>query len=79
MFNNKQEYLTWRSEWLVKYEKCSETIRQMKLDFKDSQRHNEHVSILPVRWKKNEATEMLENLKIFKTEAQRQYLESKKA
>lgn len=121
-FTNKEEYLTYRSDWKVEYKALSQTIRDVKLMWRyTSQACNKAIQMVggsitydnvnkyfryaeemvkeDVRIKnlyekynndkkwirktrneyKKEATLMLEELKLAKIEANRQYLERKQS
>lgn len=75
-FKTKEEYLQYRKEWKTEYKQLSEDIRECKKDIRDMQRNKEYAgglqsSLVGLR---AEATGMLEELKLAKQEAQRQYL-----
>lgn len=64
-FTNKQEYLAYRSAWKAEYEKLSNEIRKYRGSWT-------HIGL------KLKATDMLEERKLSKIEANRQYLEAKR-
>ena len=75
-FNSKETYLAYRSNWRANYKALSQQIRETKADIKETQRAKGYAggmqySLLKMRAR---ATEMIEELKGAKQEAQRQYL-----
>lgn len=78
-FTNKETYLAYRSEWKANYKELSQLIRETKHDIREAMRAKEYAgsmqySLLKMR---AQATAMLEELKLAKQEAQRQYLAAK--
>lgn len=78
-FNSKETYLAYRSKWKAQYKELSQQIRETKHDIKEAMRAKEYAgrmqySLLKMR---AQATAMLEELKLAKLEAQRQYRESR--
>ncbi len=79
-FNSKETYLAYRSEWKANYKALSQQIRETKIDIKETQRANGYAGSMQYELLKlrKKATAMLEELKLAKQEAQRQYLAAHK-
>jgi len=78
-FNSKETYLAYRSEWKAEYKQLSHEIRETKKDIRELMRNREYAGGLQsslIR-QRAEATAMIEELKLAKIEAQRQYLAAK--
>jgi hypothetical protein len=78
-FKTKEEYLAYRSAWKAEYKQLSYEIRETKKDIRELMRNREYAGGLQsslIR-QRAEATAMLEELKLAKVEAQRQYLAAK--
>ena len=75
-FNSKETYLAYRSEWKAQYKELSQQIRETKADIKETQRHHEYAGTMQYNLIKlrERATFMIEQHKLSKQEAQRQYL-----
>jgi hypothetical protein len=80
-FTNKEEYLAYRSNWKAEYKELSNTIRQIKSDIRMTQKNREYAGRMQYTLIKERkaAASMLEDLKLSKAEAQRQYLEQKQS
>lgn len=80
-FTNKEEYLAYRSSWKDEYKELSKTIRELKANIRETQKNRENAGRL--RYVRNRdrkaARTMLDDLKLSKVEAQRQYLEQKQS
>lgn len=78
-FNSKETYLAYRSEWKAKYKHISQIIRELKQDIREAQRNRQYAGAMQndLRAWRETATQMLEELKLAKQEAQRQYLASR--
>lgn len=79
-FTNKEEYLAYRSAWKAEYKELTRTIRQLKADIRQTQKEKEYAGGMQYTLilERRAANTMIEDLKLSKMEAQRQYLESKK-
>ncbi len=75
-FNSKETYLAYRSEWKANYKALSQQIRETKVDIKETQRAKGYAGSMQYELLKlrKKSTAMLEELKLAKQEAQRQYL-----
>jgi len=80
-FNSKETYLAYRSEWKANYKNLSQEIRETKLAIRDTQRAKGNAGWMQYSLIKDraKATAMLEELKLAKAEAQRQYLAAKES
>lgn len=80
-FTNKEEYLAYRSAWKAEYKELSKTIRELKVKIRNIQRNREYAGKMQYALIKERkaARIMLDDLKLCKMEAQRQYLEQKQS
>lgn len=80
-FTNKEEYLAYRSAWKAEYKELSKTIRELKADIRETQKNRIHAGGMQYTLIKERkaARSMLDDLKLSKIEAQRQYLEQKQS
>ncbi len=78
-FNTKAEYLAWRTQWKANYAALSETIRQHKTDRKDKDSAIRSMAQGQHHVCRRRATQMLEERKASKEQAQRLYLAAKAA
>jgi hypothetical protein len=75
-FNSKETYLAYRSNWKATYKTLGQDIRIIKNDIKETQRAKGYAGSMQYEFLKmrKKATAMIEELKLAKVEAQRQYL-----
>lgn len=80
-FTNKEEYLAYRFAWKAEYKELSNTIRQLKADIRKTQKERSYAGTMQYTLIKERkaARTMLEELKLSKEEAQRQYLKQKQS
>lgn len=80
-FTNKEEYLAYRSAWKAEYKELSQTIRELKANIRETQKNREYAGRMQYALIKERkaARTMLDDLKLSKMEAQRQYLEQKQS
>lgn len=79
MFNNKETYLAYRSNWKANYKSLSQQIRELNRDIKETQQEKGYAGNMQYLKLKlrAQATAALEELKAAKQEAQRQYQAAK--
>lgn len=78
-FTNKETYLAYRFNWKTTYKSLSQDIRSIRNEIKETQRAKGYAGSMQyqlIKLRAN-ATAMIEELKLAKAEAQRQYLAAK--